>query len=130
MIKLTTLLFVTASALPAHHSTAMYDVSKTITVKGTVKLFQWSNPHVLAIVESEPKGEQPPQVWRLEFTSPGNLTRMGHTKRSLNPGDIVTVECYQFRNGSFAGFVDKITLQNGKVLDFQRTLELERPGLQ
>jgi len=120
---------IAASALLAHHSTALYDVSKPVTVRGTVKIFQWSNPHVLAFVVSEPGNSQPQQTWRLEFTSPGNLTRMGHSKRSLNPGDVISATCYQFRDGSLGGLVDKVTLENGRVLDFQRAADLEKPGL-
>ena len=113
----------------AHHSGALYDLSRTVTVKGTVQSFRWANPHVLAWIEGETQAGETPQIWRLEFSSPGNLTRMGHTKRSLNPGEIIAVECNQLRDGSLAGWVDKITLANGQVLNF-RFADLEKPGLQ
>ena len=116
-------------AVFAHHGTAVQDRSKTVTFKGTVKTFEWRNPHVMASVLAEPQGRNAPQLWTLEMSSPGVLTRMGHTKRSLNPGDKIMVECYQQRDGSLIGWVTTITLPSGQVLTFSFA-DLEKPGLQ
>jgi hypothetical protein len=117
-----------ARTASAHHSNASYDLTKTITLKGTVKTFQWSNPHVVAYVEIDGKEKEPPQVWTFEMTSPGNLTRLGHNKRSLNPGDHITVECNPARDGSHSGWAQKITTPSGQVMTFHLE-DLEKPGL-
>jgi hypothetical protein len=71
----------------AHHSFAMFDFSKTETVKGTVTEFRWTNPHVALLVQFDPKPGAAPEVWSMELTSPGNLTRGGWTRHSFKPGD-------------------------------------------
>lgn len=102
----------------AHHSGAMYDSSKMVTVKGTVKDYVWKNPHVEILLKSEPHAGGPAQDWRFELSSPGNLTRSGWSKRSMAPGDVVTVACNPMRDGSHSGLAKKVTLPDGKVLSF------------
>src|SRR6202020_1758691 len=80
-----------AAPAAAHHSFAMFEPTKTLTFKGTVKTFQWTNPHVIISVLVQPDGGGPAQEWALETTSPGVLTRSGWTRQSLNPGDRVSV---------------------------------------
>src|ERR1700737_644145 len=72
---------------PARHSFAAYDHTKTLTLKGTVKTFQWTNPHVVVWVMVQPEGGGEPQEWSIETTSPGVLPRAGGTPKSLNPRD-------------------------------------------
>ncbi len=107
-------LFLLASAplLQAHHSGALYDLTKTSSVRGSVKSFQWINPHVILLVASEGKD------WRFELTSPSRLARAGWDKRLLNNGDAVTIEFNPMRDGSPVGWVRKVTLPSGKVLLF------------
>jgi Family of unknown function (DUF6152) len=109
-----------------HHSFAMYDMSKDVALKGTVKAFQWTNPHVVAFLMVAGKGDEPATLWRMELSSPGNLTRAGWTKRSLNPGDVVTIDCGPMRDGTKAGVIKKVTLPDGQVLTFSFA---EQPGL-
>ena len=75
------------AALLAHHSGAQYDMAKTMTMNAAVTDFIWTNPHVVLMVMSEAKKDQPSQEWRLELTGPGRLTRSGFTKRTFKPGD-------------------------------------------
>jgi hypothetical protein len=100
----------------AHHSFAMFDFTKQTTFQGTVKEFRWTNPHVsLWITRDTPPGK-PPEVWNLELTSPGNLTRVGWSKRSFNPGERVEVVTNPLRNGQTGGgFVKGTVLATGKV---------------
>ncbi len=103
----------------AHHSFAMYDSSKTITIDGSVKEFQWTNPHaILWVLDGPHKDGQEPELWTVELpTSPGNLTRLGWTKHSLNPGDHVLVEISPLRDGKHGGSFKKVTLvDSGKIL--------------
>src|SRR5271170_1386904 len=102
----------TAAAVPAfaHHSFAVYDRSKVLTLKGNVKSFQWTNPHCVVWVLVLPEGGGEPQEWSFETTSPGVLTRGGWTRNSVKPGDRVAVEFYPLRDGSHGGGLSAVTL--------------------
>jgi hypothetical protein len=101
----------------AHHSFAAYDKTKTVNLKGTIKSFQWVNPHVQILVYVEPAGGGAPETWSVETTSPGVLTRSGWTRNSLKPGDRVSVDISPLRDGSHGGGLDKVTLlDTGQVL--------------
>jgi hypothetical protein len=111
---------VAGAALPAaaHHSFAIYDRTKTLTIKGTVKTFQWTNPHCVIWLVIQPAGGADPQEWSIETTSPGVLTRSGWSRHSLNPGDRVSVVFNPLRDGSHGGGLNSVTL-----LDTGQTLK-------
>jgi hypothetical protein len=94
----------------AHHSFAVYDRTKILTLKGTVKTFQWTNPHSVVWVLVQPEGGGEPQEWSFETTSPGVLTRGGWTRNSIKPGDRVSVEFNPLRDGSRGGGLNSVTL--------------------
>ncbi len=105
-----------AGAASAHHSFAMFDTSKQVTVQGVVKQFTWANPHVwLDIVVTDDRGQ--PQTWGLESLAVGLLYRDGWTADSLKPGDKVTVQLHPMRDGTFGGQLMKVTLADGHVLN-------------
>jgi len=91
-----------ASAALAHHSFAMFDQSKKITVEGTVKDFRWSNPHVFIqlLVKNDSGGED---EWSIEMTSPEHLVRVGWKPGTLKAGDKVTLVLHPMRDGSKGG---------------------------
>jgi len=117
-----------ASPAAAHHSFAMYEPTKTLTFKGTVKSFQWTNPHVVLWILAQPEAGGAAQEWSLETTSPGVLTRNGWTRQSLKAGDRVSVTFSPLRDGSRGGGLNSVTL-----LDTGQTLVpkfgKEEPGL-
>jgi hypothetical protein len=124
-------LALTAAALPAagHHSFAMFDFTKTVTVSGTVKEFQWTNPHVVLWVNVPSKDPKTPDVWWLEMTSPGNLTRGGWNRKALNTGDQVRVELNPLRDGKLGGALIKVTnATTGQVFSTDLR-DMEKPGL-
>ena len=94
----------------AHHSFAMFDQTRIVEFKGTVKDFQWTNPHAVVWVVGAPKAGEAPDVWTIELTSPGNLTRMGWSRTALKPGDRVDVQIHPLRDGQHGGSLSKITL--------------------
>jgi hypothetical protein len=101
----------------AHHSFAMFDFGRTVTLKGVVKELQWTNPHVILWVETTPSNGSAPEVWSAELTSPGNLTRNGWTKRTLKPGDRVEVDISPLRDGGKGGgFRRVLVVETGQVL--------------
>lgn len=114
----------------AHHSFAMFDPSKARTLKGTVKEFRWVNPHVSLFVLAEGATGGPPELWAVELTSPGNLTRLGWTRKSLKVGDKVLVEINPLRDGQKGGGFRKATLvETGQVLQ-ARLIDIEKKGAQ
>jgi len=126
------LLYGAASLAPAlaHHSFAMFDFSKTVTITGTVKEFQWTNPHVILWVNAEGTAGEAPAVWSLELTSPGNLTRGGWDRKALSAGDKVSVDLNPLRNGNHGGALVKVTnATTGKTYSTNLRAS-EKPGLQ
>jgi hypothetical protein len=112
----------------AHHSFAMYEPTKTLTFKGTVKSFQWTNPHVVVWVLVQPDGGGAAQEWSFETTSPGVLTRAGWTRQSLKAGDRVSVTFSPLRDGSHGGGLNSVTLlDTGQKL--VPSFGKEQPGL-
>ena len=99
-----------APPVSAHHSFAMYEPTKTLTLNGTVKTFQWTNPHVVIWILVQPEGGGAPQEWSIETTSPGVLTRGGWTRQSIKPGDRVSVTFSPLRDGSHGGGLNSVTL--------------------
>lgn len=105
------------SAGAPHHSFAMYDQARIVTLKGTVKSFEWTNPHSLVQLLVPVPGSDP-ELWSLELpTSPGNLVRIGWSRHSLNPGDKVAIDINPLRDGRHGGSLKKVLLvDSGKVL--------------
>ncbi len=98
----------------AHHSAAMFDQSKTVTITGAVKEFKWLNPHASIEVISMENGVQ--KVWAVECSTPNILVRRGWSIHSLKAGDMVTVQAHPLRDGGQAGLVMTVTTASGEVL--------------
>jgi hypothetical protein len=100
----------------AHHSFAMFDADKTITVKGTVKEVEWTNPHawlrVMLTNETTGKAEQ----WGFEMGPPAQQIRRGWEPDSLKTGDTVTLQMHPLKDGSRGGQLVNATLPNGKTV--------------
>jgi hypothetical protein len=108
-------LTISASVL-AHHGTASYDTSKTVTVKGTVSDFQFSNPHVLISMDvKDDKGNE--QKWQGELTSPNHLERAGWTRTSIKVGDTITIAGYAAKSGATSMWISKVMLADGTPLN-------------
>jgi hypothetical protein len=104
----------TASAV-AHHSFAMFDAEKTVTLEGTVKEFEWVNPHAwLRILVSDEKTGGKPVVWAVELSSPSRLITMGMRADSVKPGDAVSVTFHPMRDGARGGQFIQAVLPGGK----------------
>ena len=114
-------LLLAALAIPAyaHHSGAMFDNTRTVVFQGTIKELNWANPHISIDVMEEPKaGGAPPRLWTIEASSTGVMTRAGWTKRSLTPGDKVTMSIFPLRDGGPRGSIDTVTFADGRKLQF------------
>ena len=106
---------VPAAPALAHHSFAMFDQTKIITLEGTVHEFQWTNPH--AWIELDVTTGTKPVRWALELNSPNNLTRQGWHRHALKPGDKVTVRLNPLRDGKPGGLFLDLTFPDGRTLD-------------
>jgi hypothetical protein len=99
----------------AHHSFAMFDADKTVDITGTVKEFQWTNPHSwLQVNVTDAHGKT--VEWSMEMGSPGGLARAGWRPKTVVAGDKVTVSIHPLKDGSPGGQLLKVTLPNGKVM--------------
>lgn len=108
-------LAMSGGAALAHHSFAMFDQTRQVTLKGTVKTFQWTNPHAWIEVEV-PNAKGDPEVWGVELNSPNNLVRQGWKRTAMKPGDKVTVIINPLRDGKKGGLFNAVTLADGTLL--------------
>jgi hypothetical protein len=105
----------TVTAVSAHHSFAMFDQSKVLTLKGTVSAFQWTNPHAWIHLDV-PNANGVKDTWQVELNSPNNLKRQGWKSSSVKAGDQVTLILNPLKDGSKGGLFVSITLPDGTVL--------------
>jgi hypothetical protein len=125
---LATVLFLCASA-SAHHGNSAYDEQARVPVKGTVTEFVWTNPHAQIYLDVKDKNGKIVN-WGIETNSPGILTRAGWTRRSLKPGDEVTIILCPAKNGAPVAYIGsgdpgtKVIFSDGRELDFKdRTVQ-------
>jgi hypothetical protein len=99
----------------AHHSNSAFYVTKVITIKGVVKEFKWSNPHVWVIVTVD-DGKGNKVDWKVEGRPPGILARAGWTPKSLQPGETVTIDLSPAKDDSASGLIARVTKEDGTIL--------------
>ncbi len=99
----------------AHHSFAMFDRTKTVEVTGTVKEFQWTNPHNwIQVMVPDSAGK--PVEWGFESGSPRTMGGHGWTRKSLKAGDRVKLTYNPLRAGGNGGAFVSLTLPDGTTL--------------
>jgi hypothetical protein len=103
-------------AAVAHHSTAMFDMTHTVTLKGTVTQFDWTNPHTFIFMEVLNSATGTSESWSIEGMSPNYLSRNGWTRHTLNAGDKIGMEVHMLKDGRKGGFCATVTLPDGKTL--------------
>jgi hypothetical protein len=100
----------------AHHSFAMFDADKTVSITGTVKEFEWTNPHAwLRVMVADQSGKQ--LQWALEMGSPSQMAGRGWKPDSAKPGDKVTITLHPLKDGSRGGQLLSTVLPNGQQLN-------------
>jgi hypothetical protein len=116
-----------AGPAAAHHSFAMYDRDKTVTLLGVVKDYSWTSPHISIHVLSE-KGKAGPITWAIEGSSPTVLARGGWTSTLLRPGDKISIGLHPRKDGSAGGLLadEQQILVNGQPA--KGVLWLNPPG--
>ncbi|MCC6631559.1 MAG: hypothetical protein IT482_05780 [Gammaproteobacteria bacterium] len=103
------------SAASAHHSFAMFDLAKDVTVEAVIKEVQFTNPHVwLQILVKDDKGAD--IEWSIESGAPGMMLRNGWKPSTLKPGDKVTLTMHPLRNGNPGGSLVRVKVPDGRTL--------------
>jgi len=108
-------LTVSAQTVFAHHSAAMFDHDKVKELTGTIKEFQWKNPHVwiqLEVVNAAGAKEE----WSIEGGGPNSLSRNGWRPTTFKPGDAVSIRVNPMRDGSPGGLFVGAKLADGKTI--------------
>lgn len=106
-----------ALAMPAsaHHSFAMFDATKSITVNGIVKEFEWVNPHSwVRVMVTDEAGKT--LQWAFELGPPAQQIRRGWKSDSLKPGDKISLVMHPLRDGSRGGQLILATLPDGRTV--------------
>ncbi len=104
-----------ATATQAHHSSAMFDQQQLVTLNGTVKQFQWSNPHCwIQVVVNDKSG---PVEWSVEMGSPSQLFRGGWRPTILHAGEAIVVVVHPMRDGSMGGQFVSATHGDGTPIE-------------
>jgi hypothetical protein len=111
-------LAVLALAAPAlaHHSFAMYDHTRTITIRGEVTKFQWTNPHAYLEVDVKQK-DGTIKHYSIEMTSINMMQRLGWRSNMIKAGDLVKVTVSPLLNGEAGGLMLDVTLPDGRKLE-------------
>jgi hypothetical protein len=104
-----------AGVAAAHHSTAAFDTTAEKVISGTVKKFDYSNPHTWVWLDV-PNDHGGVDTWGVEGMSPNYLNRRGWTRTTLKPGDKLTITVRPMKNGEKGGMWVKATRPSGEVL--------------
>ena len=99
----------------AHHSFAIFDHSRTYTLKGTVRSFQWTNPHGYIALELT-DGPEEFSEFTLELTSINMLRRSGWRSTDVKPGDEVTAVTAPLMTGEAGGLLLELKVPDGRTL--------------
>lgn len=114
ILAVAAVLAATASPLQAHHSFAMFDTAKPITLQGVVTSFEWTNPH--AYIEVDVADSRGVTHWSIELGSTSILMRAGWKFNTLKKGDKVTALVSPLRTGEPGSLLNRLTLADGTVL--------------
>jgi hypothetical protein len=116
LTALSVALFFTPNAAFPHHGVSVYDMAKTTTMKATITEFEWAQPHCQIHFDApNDKGEV--QHWEIETPPPTMMIeKEGWTRKSLSPGDEVTIYFHAAKNGSLRGILIRIVTARGQEL--------------
>ena len=106
---------IAGGAASAHHSTAMFDMQKSVTLEGTIKEFQWTNPHTWIVFEV-PNASGGTDEYGIEGMIPNYLARTGWDKHTLSSGDKVELTIHPLRDGRKGGFDVSVKKPDGTLM--------------
>jgi len=100
--------------LHAHHSILPFDLTRPVEIRGSVRSFEWRNPHVRIAVSMMEDGES--VVWTIEADSPRALEDLGWSKSSLAAGQKISVVGARARDGSPSILCESVVPEGGSRL--------------
>jgi hypothetical protein len=106
-------LVVCSIAAFGHHSFAMFDLTKKVTIEGVVAKVEWTNPHVWVHADVAQKDGTRVR-WGIEFTSINHLTRLGMKSNTINAGDKIEFTVNPYADGTPGGRFQVMKLPNGR----------------
>lgn len=105
-----------AGRVAAHHSHAMFDMTKDVAITGTVTNYSYRNPHVFLHLDvKDQKGEV--TSWAVEMSNISNMQSRGIYLSTFKPGDVVTVKINPLRDGRLGGNYTSVTAADGKTYE-------------
>jgi len=116
-LVIATALLASAGGAHSHHSYAMFDTSQVVTIRGTLRTLEWTNPHVWLWLDVKEDQGNNTFTYGFESLSPGQLQRdYGWNRRALKPGDVLTIDYAPLKSGNRGGALIKVTLPDGATL--------------
>ena len=112
-------LAISVSTLAHHGSRVSYDLTKQVTMKGVVTEYQYQNPHIYILYDVKDDSGNVTH-WGVETNSPIVQARWGWDRRTLKPGDEITVTIFPSKTGATRGYLAKLVTQDGKVTNLER----------
>jgi Family of unknown function (DUF6152) len=116
VVLLLTALASVAGPARAHHSSAMFDREKQVTLAGEIQEYNWTNPHCSIVMSVADPGGGKAVMWSLEGGSPNEMVKLGWRRSTLKPGDKVTVVSHPLKDGRPGGTIMRAILADGTVL--------------
>ena len=107
---------VLASPVRAHHSHSMFDMTKEVSLTGTVTSFSYRNPHVFLHLDvKDEKGQV--TSWAVEMSNISNMQSRGIYLSTFKAGDVVTVKINPLKDGRLGGNYTSIVAADGKTYE-------------
>jgi len=106
----------TTGSLSAHHSTAMYDSQNPITITGTVKRFEWTNPHAFVFLEVKDEKTGKMVEWEVEMMSLNHLRGYGWTSKTVKQGDPLSATGSPAKSGAPSMIANRMKLADGREI--------------
>jgi hypothetical protein len=107
----------------AHHSYTMFDMQQNLTLEGTIKELQWTNPHIWIQILAKDSASGQEQEWSIEGQSPNMLTRAGWSRKTLKPGDKAVAVIHPLKSGDnrHSGSLASLKINGKQVLSGRQT---------
>ena len=106
----------TTGSLSAHHSTAMYDNQNPVTITGTVKKFEWTNPHAFVFLEVKDEKTGKVVEWEVEMMSLNHLRGYGWTSKTVKQGDSLSATGAPAKSGAPSMIANRMKLADGREI--------------
>ena len=102
--------------ITAHHSTAMYDAQNPVTITGTVKKFEWTNPHAFVFLEVKDEKTGKIVEWEVEMMSLNHLRAYGWTSKTVKAGDMLSATGAPAKSGAPSMIANRMKLPDGREI--------------